>query len=569
MAFTAGLRWRLNTGRLCRRHELTKSPFLTLLSSAPQDIRYPPWESLRARVIRELAAETVEKRDWSNGVAIVITQRKMPCLCSVIVGWALSYAITLVTSAEVLGQSYQVKGTLVARTGPGESYPIAVELPDATQVTKVTEDPSGWTAVRIADGQVVWVASDSFHTNAALVTVVLPVEASEKVAAIDTGTPQKAISPAAYVATMTAPAQGGQANAGVSPSRTAADGWRPAPPKSGNASRKAFGPSVEGGRPSLAAVEGGTLQSTDVSLDQFLDEVDQEFSAMLAKHPALWQVKPLQDKLAFLAGKPLTGAQIERLESLARKLTTAGQIADMWRRSHSPSQFFPTSPVLTRPAPWPQPDTFLGQSGNTVHGNLAPAIEGFAAISTVVPPPATKLPVESYPPGRPVPSAIIAVAPPPAQVLPQPAASGQTDTPIVAPVSFQVTSVLPTAESLGAPSEDRLQGVPAQNAVGQAPSTSLREEIAREINDLRRERFDAVGRLVKAQVRRPNDPPYVVVNESGAIVCYVKPATGTLLRTFVGHWVGVTGKRGRLPDGRGPLIVADSLKLLDPPTGGH
>ncbi|MGQ9504570.1 MAG: hypothetical protein ACUVQR_06645 [Thermogutta sp.] len=499
----------------------------------------------------------------------MITRREMPSLCSVIVGWALSYAITLVPSAHVCGQTYQVRGALVARTGPGESYPIATELPDATQVTKVTEDPSGWTAVRLADGQVVWVASDNFHTNAALVTVVLPAEASAKAAALDTGPPQNTVSPVSYVATITAPAQGKRSNVGVSSLRTASDGWRSASVKAGNASRGVSTASGEGGMPSMTSLgEHSILQPKEVSLDHFLDEVDQELAEMLAKHPALWQVKPLQDKLAFLAGKPLTADQIKRLESLAQKLTTAGQIADLWRHSQSPSQFFPTSPVLTRPAPWPQPETFLGQSGNAVHGNLAPVIEGFTAISTLVPPPPTKLPAESYPPVRPSSSAIVAVAPPPAQVLPQPAVSGQTDTPIVAPASFQVPSVLTTGESLGVPSEDRPQGVPAQNVMGQAPSMSLREEIAREINDLRRERFDAVGRLVKAQVRRPSDPPYMVVNESGTIVCYVKPATGTLLRTFVGHWVGITGKRSRLPDGRGPLIVVDSLKLLDPPTGG-
>jgi len=188
----------------------------------------------------------------------------------------------------------------------------------------------------------------------------------------------------------------------------------------------------------------------------------------------------------------------------------------------------------------------------------------FAALSTVVPPPSTRLPTERADRNLGVVQNRGQIQATP-QTVPQP----RIDVPAVAPASFDVPSSADNPQpSLPIISDHRSEVSPQSRDVQSSSLSSLREEIARELNDLRRERFDAVGRLVKTQVRRPSDPPYMVVNESGGIVCYVRPAPGTLLRTYVGHWVGITGKKTRLADGRGPLITAESLKLLDPPADG-
>jgi len=504
------------------------------------------------------------KQDQPTGVVIVTNPKKTIHFWLSIATKAFLLAISIMAPGFVLGQSFQVTSRLPAHTGPGESYPIAQELAEATHVTKVTEAPNGWVAIRLDDGQVVWIPSESFQSKLALLTTVLPLGSPDsKVSPEDR--PLGAIpSPNAVVLASGESGNDGQVVPATSFTTTKGDGWRPASSGPRNFDSHAGQASQQGRPPSTGGLGGvPTLQATEVGPDRFLDEVDQELSAMLTKHPALWQIKPLQDKLAALAGKPLTTSQIERVESLAQKLAAAGRIAEVWRGTQPQNQVLPASPGMARAGLWQQPGPFAGPFSDPAPISVAP-MGSFAALSTVVPPPSTRLLTERADRNLGVVQNRGQIQATP-QTVPQP----QIDLPAVAPASFDVPSSADNPQ-LSQPiiSDHRSEVSPQIRDVQSSSLSSLREEIARELNDLRRERFDAVGRLVKTQVRRPSDPPYMVVNESGGIVCYVRPAPGTLLRTYVGHWVGITGKKTRLADGRGPLITAESLKLLDPPADG-
>lgn len=464
------------------------------------------------------------------------------------------------------GQDFQTTGKLLARTGPSESYPIAAELPISTRVTKVTEDPNGWIAVRTADGQIVWLPKGDFTSNSAILTTIPPLGPQ-------TNPPESGIKTERGYSVSNAVllTSGNNENASgvgghVARASAEPDGWRPATagglsfsPRYDRTPRDATGQRNDG--------FGNVSQHTpNESVERVLDEVDQELSTLLARDPTLWQVSPLQDKLAALAGKPLTAQQIERIDALAQKLATARRIADLSRRVQSPHQ--PVAENITVPGSVARevPGPVAGPAG--IPSNLGWTMTGMnsATLSTLVPPPGTRIPVESRTAGLTERNLSVGIS----QTQPHPGAVSSANASVqpseISPASFEVN---PTGQLVEVTSPSHLdrsdQELSTQTNTNPAPTSSLREEIARELNDLRRERFDAVGRLVKAQVRRPTDPPYVVLNESGNVVCYVKPSPGTLLRTYVGHWVGITGRKSRLPDGRGPLITAESLRLLDPP----
>jgi len=464
------------------------------------------------------------------------------------------------------GQDFQITGKLVARTGPAESYPIAAELPISARVTKVAEDPNGWIAVRTGDGHIVWLPAGAFQSNAALLSTIPPLNPQTKSSGSGTGNERDNSVSNAVLLTSTNPgmvsgAGGYTAGAPVEPG-----GWRPATGGVSNPASKYDRTVREGTRSQNQSHAISSQLTRSESPDLVLDEVDQELSTLLTKDPTLWQVNPLQDKLASLAGRPLTAQQIERLDGLARKLATAKQIADLARRVQSPNQ--PVSNI-TVPASTP------GVLSNSVAASPAVATTlgwtttgmNSGTLSTLVPPPGTRIPLETRVTGTTEQAASFGI--PQSQTHPSvlSSAKGPSEPPEVSPASFEVnpTGQQPVGAAGTLPPNRSPQEMSTENGSNQPATNSLREEIARELNDLRRERFDAVGRLVKAQVRRPTDPPYVVLNESGNVVCYVKPSPGTLLRSYVGHWVGLAGRKSRLPDGRGPLIIAESLRLLDPP----
>lgn len=86
--------------------------------------------------------------------------------------------------------------------------------------------------------------------------------------------------------------------------------------------------------------------------------------------------------------------------------------------------------------------------------------------------------------------------------------------------------------------------------------TPGREELARQIATLRRQRFDAVGRLIRVESRRLGSPRYALVNENGETTAYVSPVPGVKMNYYLGHTIGVIGTRSLWSAKQLPYIFA-------------
>jgi hypothetical protein len=282
-------------------------------------------------------------------------------------------------------------------------------------------------------------------------------------------------------------------------------------------------------------------------VDARLDQIEAQFTRMLTQDPTTWDLKPLEDALANLAAQPLSPSEVTRLKALAERTAEARHIAQA------------TKATLFSGL------TSTGLSGARSPGVLASSDSSTSVLSsqstlTEIPPPGTRLVIPAAPSSM---AASFQTASGPA-ISGLPLTADSTLAPAeVAQASFVTQPLASNASNANQPFTR--QQAPSASEIPQDRPIPTREEIARELNELRRQRFDAVGRLVRAQVRRPSDPPYQVINERGEIEAYVRPAPGTLLRTYVGHQVGIVGRKVRTADGRGPLLVAESVQLLDPP----
>jgi len=78
-------------------------------------------------------------------------------------------------------------------------------------------------------------------------------------------------------------------------------------------------------------------------------------------------------------------------------------------------------------------------------------------------------------------------------------------------------------------------------------------------------RYDGVGRLTPVASPPPGAPRYALVEPSGEVRCYVSPAPGVNLQSYVGHEVGVTGTRGFMPEQRTTHVMAKHISVLDSP----
>lgn len=76
-------------------------------------------------------------------------------------------------------------------------------------------------------------------------------------------------------------------------------------------------------------------------------------------------------------------------------------------------------------------------------------------------------------------------------------------------------------------------------------------------------RFDAMGELIRVPNPKPGGPQYAILDSNGAMRCYVSPAPGVNLRSYVGRQVGVTGIRGYIPDERAVHIMARHVSVVD------
>lgn len=76
-------------------------------------------------------------------------------------------------------------------------------------------------------------------------------------------------------------------------------------------------------------------------------------------------------------------------------------------------------------------------------------------------------------------------------------------------------------------------------------------------------RYDGVGELQEVVSPKPGAPRYALVDERGDVRCYVTPAPGVNLRSYLGRDVGVVGTRGYMVDQRAGHIMARQIAPLE------
>jgi hypothetical protein len=76
-------------------------------------------------------------------------------------------------------------------------------------------------------------------------------------------------------------------------------------------------------------------------------------------------------------------------------------------------------------------------------------------------------------------------------------------------------------------------------------------------------RFDAKGQLIRVPDPKPGGPQYAILDASGNIRCYVSPAPGVNLRSYVGRQVGINGIRGYMPEQRATHVMARHVSVVE------
>ena len=79
------------------------------------------------------------------------------------------------------------------------------------------------------------------------------------------------------------------------------------------------------------------------------------------------------------------------------------------------------------------------------------------------------------------------------------------------------------------------------------------------------DRFDGVGQLTQVVSPKAGAPRYALTDETGEVRCYVTPAPGVNLYSYVGKQVGLTGTRGYMPEQRASHIMARHITPLEGP----
>lgn len=75
-------------------------------------------------------------------------------------------------------------------------------------------------------------------------------------------------------------------------------------------------------------------------------------------------------------------------------------------------------------------------------------------------------------------------------------------------------------------------------------------------------KYDAVGRLRPVVSRRENAPRYALVDESGDVVSFVTAAPDLNLQPYLGRRIGVSGRRGFMPEFRKAHVAANRVTPL-------
>ena len=76
-------------------------------------------------------------------------------------------------------------------------------------------------------------------------------------------------------------------------------------------------------------------------------------------------------------------------------------------------------------------------------------------------------------------------------------------------------------------------------------------------------RFAGVGRLTDVASPKIGAPRYALVDKSNEVRCYVTPAPGVNLRSYIGRSIGVTGTRGYMPEQRANHVMARHITALE------
>ena len=339
------------------------------------------------------------------------------------------------------------------------------------------------------------------------------------------------------------------ATSGILSADAAVSGWRPmtGPMDTTGYVRErpaAYGPEygvrVSGLRFSQPVVPGRRL--TPLTPEEFARQaqmLELDLAARLAEPPEAWNPADLRQRAADLQAAAPDAEARDRAAKIAQKVAQAEQIAAQWRGlagAGTPGQAGVAAGTAMPPSSVPQAAV-----------PVQPAMPGMP----LPPPQVGERPTRIAPP----PTAI-AVATVPSQGIAPPVRSDGADFRNVIRASAASGASDTRITSLAAP----FGGTDAQPAAASRP-VPTREEIAHELLEIRRQRFDAIGRLIRAQVRRPGDPPYALTDEEGRVVAYVQPSPGTVMRSHVGRTVGVMGKFSG--SGATRLLTAEHVAVLD------
>jgi hypothetical protein len=76
-------------------------------------------------------------------------------------------------------------------------------------------------------------------------------------------------------------------------------------------------------------------------------------------------------------------------------------------------------------------------------------------------------------------------------------------------------------------------------------------------------RFDGMGRLTRVVPSKLGAPQYALVDDKGAVQCYVTPAPGVNLQYYVGRRVGINGARTLMAEQKAQHVTAKYVANLD------
>jgi hypothetical protein len=74
--------------------------------------------------------------------------------------------------------------------------------------------------------------------------------------------------------------------------------------------------------------------------------------------------------------------------------------------------------------------------------------------------------------------------------------------------------------------------------------------------------YDAVGVLRPVVSRRPGAPQFALVDDQGQVITFVTATPDVNLQPYVGQRIGVTGRRGYIPEFRRPHVTAGRITPL-------